>query len=90
MKTINKTEIGKFSWAEANSDPNGKTSGTKFNAHIIVVTCCICILITVIRNTADTLALVGILAGLLTAAMAALNASKKKDTNDTTNKEVKE
>jgi len=82
---INKTDIGKFSWAEANSDANGKTSGSKFNAGIVIQTCCVCLLITVIRNTSETLTLAGILGGLITAAFAIMGYSKNKDKNDTTN-----
>ena len=82
---INKVDINKFSWAQANSDPNGKTSGTKFNAHIVIVTCCLCLLVTVIRNTSDVLALSGILSGLITMAFGLLGYSKRKAINDTTN-----
>jgi len=85
---INKTDISKFSWPEAMSDSNGKTSGIRFNCHIVIVTCSLCLLITVLRNTADTLALAGVLAGLISTAFWALGYSKKKDTNDTTNTEV--
>jgi len=87
---INKTDISKFSWAETVSDPNGKSSGSKFNAHIVVVTCCICIAKTVMCDGIAGLPLIIVLAGLLTAAMAAFSYSKKKDTNDTTNTVEKE
>lgn len=40
---INKTDISKFSIAEATSNSNGKTSGSKVAGFIVVITSCICI-----------------------------------------------
>ena len=85
---INKTDISKISIAEAISNSNGKTSGSKLGALEVINVGCICLIIATINIAAGGehgVALAGILAGMIGSALALLGYSKKKATKDTTN-----
>jgi hypothetical protein len=88
---INKTTINKFSFGEAMSNSNGKTSGSKFAGFIALCSGSIGFLVAVVTaifKSPDALALAGISGGIITTALAIFGYSKKKATKDSTNLEV--
>jgi len=85
---INTTDINKFSFAQAMSNNNGKTSGSKFGSFIALITGCLVMDmagIACIAKNPNGLALAGIAAGVISASLAGFAYSKNKETKDTTN-----
>lgn len=85
---MNKTDISKFSFGEAMSNSNGKTSGSKWNGEKIVTTGCICLILSAIAlccKVSNSLEFGVISAGVIATGAGLLGYSKKKATQDTTN-----
>lgn len=88
---INQTILQKFSFAEAMSNSNGKTSGSKFAGFIALCTGAIGFLASValsLWKDPNSIALAGLSAGIISTALVLFGYSKKKATKDSTNEEV--
>lgn len=84
----NKTEVSKFSYAEALSNSNGKTSGSKLNGDKIVTVGCISFILctaALFFKITDALAFGALSAGVIATGAGLLGYSKKHATQDTTN-----
>jgi amino acid permease len=87
--TINKTNISKFSIAEAHNDSNGKSSNSKYNGTKIITTGCLAFMLSTIGVVFMKIPEAGNIAILATGVIATgatlSGYSKKKSTIDTTN-----
>lgn len=92
MKTIiNQTDIRKFSFAEAMSNSNGKTSGSHLAGFITVVTSCIVFLISSIAalyDKPDGVAIAGLATASIAVGLGLFGYSKKNATKDSTNETI--
>jgi hypothetical protein len=85
---INKTDISKFSFAEAMSNSNGKTSGIKLGAFTALVTSCIVFLIigiSAIYDSEPNVSIAALATTSITSSLASLAYGKNKATKDSTN-----
>ena len=90
---LNKTNINKFSFGEAMSNSNGKTSGSKFAGFITLCVGGIGFLISIISalcGYTESVALTSICAGVISTALVLFGYSKNKATKDSTNIEIKD
>ena len=90
---LNKVDINKFSFAQAMSNSNGKTSGSKFAGFLALVTGMIgliCSLFFELMKSVNSVTFLTVSAGLITSSLIMFGYSKKKATKDTTNVESTE
>jgi len=88
MDRINKTNIAKFSYGEAMSNSNGKTSGTKFAGDKLVNVGGLSFLICVVGalfKIPEMVTMATLAIGVITIGSGLLGYSKKHATKDTTN-----
>lgn len=90
---LNKTDISKFSLAEALSNSNGKTSGSKFAGFIGITVGSIGFLVAIgssLFQSVDSVGLAGISAGVISSSFVLFGYSKNNATKDTTNSVVED
>lgn len=90
---LNKTDISNFSFAEAMSNSNGKTSGSKFAGLIGICVGSIGFLggiLGAFYKLPDSVAIAGLSSALITGSYVLFGYSKSRDNNDTTNTVIEE